>query len=324
MLNETNFGSLNHAFFESKPDDYVPAAMNEVKEVNDQFLKMVRKQEYLSFEDEVKLIKIAQGSDDKLAKKAEERIVLAYLRMCMKTASIYFRKHSTNSIISKEDLSQEATEAMLTAIKKYDVEQGVRFSTYAIYWIRAQLQNFVHNNKFTIRVSTSSDGKKIVRNYKYVYRKLMEEHSNLTEDEFDLKMAEAMNVSVTVLKSVKPFIEVGTISLDARLKSDDDSSSFGDSIADTAKRPDEIAELNIDGSKITHIIQSALYVLDEREKEIITGRYLMPEGETLILDDLAKKYGVSRERIRQIEVKALDKIKRVLVRTRAYKTGSLT
>lgn len=219
--------------------------------------------------------------------------------------------------IDPEDLIAEGMVGLVVALDKFDPDQGFRFSTYAIHWIRSMMITSIMLNASLLRIPSSAKQKQIFFGYRKAINGIISaaraSGETLTQIDIQKKAAEALNVSLsdivtmdTALRAVSP--------LDAPLNSDseDPNATLGDMLVDEAPLPEAaLADKQID-TVLKQQVGAALATLKPREKHIIETRVMADKEDALTLEDLGAVYNVSKERIRQIEAKALSKLAKAL------------
>jgi RNA polymerase sigma-32 factor len=211
------------------------------------------------------------------------------------------------------DLVQEGHVGLLEAAARFEPEREVRFSTYATWWIRAAIQDFVLRNWSIVRGGTSSAQKALFFNLRRLRMRIAHRAEADPSIDIHAEIAAAVGVQKADVITMETRLSGPDVSLNAPV-SDDDSAGSSDRMdffADPSPLPDEVVGDQIDGQRRTEWLRSALTVLSERELRILRERRLSDEGETL--EALGTKLGISKERVRQIENRALDKLRKALI-----------
>lgn len=265
---------------------------------------MSRGQEYLTPEDERAMLIQSKSENKKLAQQARDRLINAHIRLAVKHA-IQMVSRIKGSVISMEDLVQEATAALCYALDKFDLNVQVRFATYAKFWINAYLSDHLHKNSYQLNYSMSNDAKMVARMYVKTREKF--EHIGLSEEEINNLIAKDLCVSPYVVAGMAPTImqinrprELDRTSSVANVV---DGDKLMPELADESPRPDQIVEDESHRVMLVARVKSAMRKLKPREKDIIVARHLADDPATL--ETLGLKWQVSKERIRQLENKAL-------------------
>ncbi len=259
---------------------------------------------YLTREEELELaIKWRSERDE----KALEKLSISHMRLVISVAS-RFRNFGLNL----GDLIQEGHVGLLEAAARFEPEREVRFSTYATWWIRASIQDYILRNWSIVRGGTSSSQKALFFNLRRLRAKLSSNQTPLTDSELHQKIADAIGVKQSDVAVMNARLSGPDTSLNAPVTDTEGSSADRqDFLVSDAPQPDEIVRENIDAERRNKWLSSALEVLNERELKIVRERRLTEDGATL--ESLGVKLGISKERVRQIESRALQKLKTALL-----------
>ena len=266
-------------------------------------------QPVLDKETEQRLALAARDGDS----KARDQIILAHLKLAFSMSATW-----SGYPVPKDELVSAAMIGLARAVDLYDAEQGNRFSTYAAWWIRSELVSFIIQN-FTIAKHMGTQAQKtLFFNLKRAKRELgidtdLERAMSETDAQ---RVADRLKVTAADVILMDPILtQTGDLSLNAPTKSSNDASDSGE-IVDSIQSEypnsfDVLADRDI-AERRRSLIEDALAVLDPRSQDIVRRRRLADDTETL--EEVSVTYGVSRERIRQIEDKALKKIHRFIMR----------
>jgi RNA polymerase primary sigma factor len=254
------------------------------------YLKEIGKIPLLTFEEERALAnKIAAGD-----KEAVDTMVMHNLRLVVSIAKKY-----TGCGLSLLDLIQEGNTGLIEAAHKYDVNKGFRFSTYATWWVRQKIGRALSDQSRSIRIPAHIA--ELVSRIKKVTGTLIQKLGRTPTEE---ELAEVLGVEVDKIK-VALDMSQAVSSLDVPV-GDDDETTVGDLQADRgAQNP--MTELIAEANK--QVIESVLATLNEREANVLRLRFGMESDHAHTLEEIGEKMGVTRERVRQIEVKALRKMR---------------
>jgi len=261
---------------------------------------------YLLREEEYELaVKWKEHSDQ----DALHKITSAHMRLVISMAS-KFRHFG----LSMNDLIQEGHVGLLEAAARFEPEREVRFSTYATWWIRASIQDYILRNWSIVRGGTSSAQKALFFNLRRLRARLSQGSESLTGAAMYREIATALKVSESDVALMDSRLSGPDSSLNAPLMEDDSGSSDRqDFLVAKDPLPDEMVSTSIDDERRVVWLKSALDVLSERELKIIRERRLQDDGATL--EALGAKLGISKERVRQIETRALEKLRAALLQT---------
>lgn len=265
------------------------------------FLKQVNKYPILT-EDEEKDLAMRYYNNADLS--AAHTLVTCHLRMVVKLAYQY-RGYG----IPIADMISEGSIGLMKAVKKFDPNKGFRFSTYALWWIKAQINEFVLNSWSMVKIGTTAAQKKLFFNLRKIKDKLnILTDRELTNDEKKL-IANNLGVTSSDVSDMNLRMSQGyDVSLNTKFN--DGDTEQGDNIASDELNAEELLIKNDYENFSKQIITEAVNTLKDREKEIIKMRKLTDKP--MLLDELGLKYGISKERVRQIEENALKKIKKYI------------
>ena len=254
------------------------------------YLKEIGNYPLLSMEEEVELAKkIAEGDQS-----ASERLTESNLRLVVSIAKKYVGRG-----LSFLDLIQEGNLGLIKAVDKFDYSKGYKFSTYATWWIRQAITRSIADQSRTIRIPVHMS--EVINKAYRISRNLLQE---LGREPTEEEIAEKMNLSVDKVREIMK-ISADPISLDTPIGEEDDS-HLGDFIKDdTIMGPEDAAAYTM----LQDQIQKLLKTLSDREQRVLVLRFGLLDGRTRTLEEVGKEFNVTRERIRQIEAKALRKLR---------------
>lgn len=226
--------------------------------------------------------------------QARNELVSANLRLVVMAA----KKYNQNTSLSFEDLIQEGNDGLMRAVKDFKPELGYRFTTYAMYWIKQAISRAILNHSRTIRLPVH------IIELQSKYKKAVDAlRIKLNREATDEEVAEYLDVPVKKIKELQELKD--PVSIHTALNDENDG-TLEDIIADPKA---ENIEKNIDNELLAKTINSLLPTLEQREQEIIIARFGLNGSKVKTLDQLGEEYGVTKERIRQIEQKALVKLR---------------
>jgi RNA polymerase sigma-32 factor len=268
------------------------------------YLAEIRKFPVLSAEQEYMLAKrYAEHEDPEAAKQ----LVTSHLRLVAKIAMGY-RGYG----LPVSELISEGNIGLMQGVKKFEPERGFRLATYAMWWIKASIQEFILRSWSLVKMGTTAAQKKLFFNLRRMKKNLdAYEDSDLHPDDVK-KIATHLGVSETeVVNMNRRMMMGGDASLNVSLREDGES-QWQDVLADTGPLQDEtVADAEEAGQRHALLLE-AMDSLNERERQILTERRLIDEPKTL--EELSQVYNVSRERVRQIEVRAFEKLQKAMMR----------
>jgi RNA polymerase sigma-32 factor len=269
-------------------------------------VRAAMKAPYLAREEEHAL---AVRWKDRQDQEALHRLTSAHMRLVIAIAA-RFRHFG----LSMSDLIQEGHVGLLEAAARFEPERQVRFSTYATWWIRASIQDYILRNWSIVRGGTSSAQKALFFNLRRLRARLSKGAEPMNEPRLYDEIAQAIGVSRDDVALMDSRLSGPDLSLNAPvIESDGSSADRQDFIACTEPLPDETVGEDIDRERRVIWLNQALNALTERELKIVSERRLTEDGATL--ESLGQKLGISKERVRQIESRALQKLRSELVRT---------
>ena len=275
-----------------------------------QFVKSAMSAPFLERAEERSLAVRWREADDE---SALHQLAHAHMRLVMAVA-MRFRHYG----LPVADLVQEGHVGLLEAAARFEPEREVRFSTYATWWIRASIQDYVLRNWSIVRGGTSSAQKSLFFNLRRLRARLAQKGDQGAHNAYQ-QIALALGVSIRDVEGMNARLSGPDVSLNAPVSEDDSNSAErGDFLIDDNPLADEVVGGRIDGERRLKWLNEALQTLNERELRILRARQLQDETKTL--ETLGVELGISKERVRQIESRALDKLKRNLL-TRNSEAG---
>ena len=256
------------------------------------YLKEINRIPLLSYEEEYELALKAKKGD----KIARERILNANLRFVVSVA-----KKFRGQGLALSDLIDEGNIGLITALDKFEPEKGYHFISYAVWWIRQSILKALSDKGKAVRLPLNRANE--LMQIQKAQKAIMEE--NHTSDPSVEEIAEATGLDQTLIKDLL-LISNEMVSFDSPVKKDSDSdSTFGDFIEDESKGPEE----QVMHESLKENVRSLLSVLTDKEKRIIELRYGLDGKKPMSLKDIGLEYDLTKERIRQIEKRALEKLR---------------
>lgn len=236
---------------------------------------------------------------------AAEKLVASHLRLVVSVAYDF-----KNYGLPVSDLIASGNMGLMQALQKFDPERGFRFSTYAMFWIKAEIYETILNNWSIVKIGSSANQKRVFFNLSRAKRALGIMENSLTEEQTK-QLAEYLNVSEKDVSNVATRMSARDVSLNSPMNTDSDSKDILSNMAD----PNVDIEHSIEELEFKRrgyeLLQKHLANLSERDREILVARRLTEPAATL--EALSQKYGISRERVRQIEERAYTKLKEAIL-----------
>ena len=263
------------------------------------YLQEIKKFPILTAEEEYMLAKRYKEHGDT---EAAHKLVTSHLRLVAKIAMGY-RGYG----LPVTDLISEGNVGIMQAVKKFDPERGFRLATYAMWWIRAQIQEYVLHSWSLVKIGTTAAQKKLFFNLKKLKNQLSSIDSGNLSPENAREIASRLNVKEAEVLDMDNRLFSGDQSLNVQVGEEGDT-EWQDMLVDSNDTQDNILANSNELSFRKKIFEQALEVLNDREKEIITLRKL--KDKPVKLEELSKKFNISRERVRQIEEKAFEKLQK--------------
>ena len=261
------------------------------------YMEQIKKFPLLEAKEEYMLAKAWKNQGDV---KAAHKLVTSHLRLVAKIASGY-RGYG----LPLSDLISEGNIGMMHAVKRFEPEKGFRLATYAMWWIKASIQEYILRSWSLVKIGTTAAQKKLFFNLKKIKSKISAiEDGDLTPDQVD-KIATELSVPHKEVISMNRRISGSDYSLNSPV-TDDSSGEWQDWLEDDTQNQEASFADTEEYLIKKNILSDSLEYLNERERDIISERQLSENP--LTLEELSNRYGVSRERIRQIEAKAFEKL----------------
>jgi RNA polymerase sigma-32 factor len=268
------------------------------------YLAEIKKFPILAPEQEYMLAKRYQEHGDP---EAAAQLVTSHLRLVAKIAMGY-RGYG----LPVSELISEGNIGLMQGVKKFEPDRGFRLATYAMWWIRASIQEFILRSWSLVKMGTTAAQKKLFFNLRRMKNRIDAFEDGDLKPEDVTKIATDLGVSEEDVVSMNRRMAMGgDTSLNVTMR-DDSESQWQDMLADTDPLQDERIAEDQEKSVRHELLLEAMDDLNDREKHILTERRLAEEPKTL--EELSQVYGVSRERVRQIEVRAFEKLQRAMMR----------
>ena len=266
------------------------------------YLAQIKKFPMLDAEEEYML---AKNWKERGNLKAAHKLVTSHLRLVAKIAMGY-RGYG----LPVGELISEGNIGLMQAVKKFDPDKGFRLATYAMWWIKAAIQEYVLRSWSLVKMGTTSAQKKLFFNLKKIKNQISAGNVDELKNEHIEEISKRLNVKKEEVVSMNRRLLGKEKSLNDPIK-DEDNTEWLDWIVDDKKDQELQLSYEQELTKKKELMNSAMNVLNLREKEILTARRLSEDIATL--EDLSKKYKISRERIRQIETKAFEKLQKAML-----------
>ncbi|OZB20521.1 MAG: RNA polymerase factor sigma-32 [Rhodobacterales bacterium 34-62-10] len=264
------------------------------------------KAELLDAETELRL---AYAWRDQRDEAALHRLITAYMRLAISMAS-KFRRYGA----PMNDLIQEAGLGLMKAADKFDPDRGVRFSTYAVWWIKASIQDYVMRNWSMVRTGSTSSQKSLFFNLRRVQARLEREAQARGEELDRHQMRQMISTEIGVplhdVEMMEGRLSGSDFSLNATQSSEDEGREWIDTIEDEGSQAADIVENAHDTAALRNWLLEALAALNDRERFIVRERKLRDDPRTL--ESLGEELGLSKERVRQLEAAAFAKMRKKL------------
>ena len=274
------------------------------------YLAQIKKFPMLNAEEEYMLAKNWQSRGDL---KSAQKLVTSHLRLVAKIAMGY-RGYG----LPVSELVSEGNIGLMQAVKKFDPERGFRLATYAMWWIKASMQEYILRSWSLVKIGTTTAQKKLFFNLK----KLKNQLSVTTEGDLNPKhvdeISKRLNVKKEEVISMNRRLHAKEKSLNEPIK-DGSGAEWQDWVVDSSLDHELKLSQDQELNQRKKLMNDSMGILNQREKEILVARRLSEN--TTTLEELSKKYKISRERIRQIETKAFEKLQKAMLNT--SKSGNL-
>jgi RNA polymerase sigma-32 factor len=266
------------------------------------YLQDIRKFPMLEVDEEYMLAKRWREDDDL---ESAHKLVTSHLRLVAKIAMGY-RGYG----LPVSELISEGNVGMMQAVKRFDPERGFRLSTYAMWWIKAAITEYILKSWSMVKLGTVASQKKLFFSLRSLKGKLnILDSGELTPEQAN-QLSEAMNVPSGEIVNMNRRLSTRDLSLNAPLSIDEEGAEFQDTLVDNRPTPETLVANAEELGHHSAILREALQSLPERERIILTKRRLKDDPVTL--EKLGKEFGISRERVRQLEVRAFEKVQQAV------------
>ncbi len=262
------------------------------------YIQVVNRFPLLTDVDETRLARAYRDQEDL---DAARQLVLSHLRLVVSIARGYLGYGLPHA-----DLIQEGNVGLMKAVKRFDPERGVRLVSFAVHWIRAEIHEYILRNWRIVKIATSKAQRKLFFNL----RSMKKGHASLTREETDA-MARELGVKATDVSEMETRLGGQDVALEPLGEDDEDTFGPISYLTNPEDEPGRLLEHDQNARLRSEGLVRALESLDPRSRRIIEARWLR-EQDTLTLHDLAAEFGVSAERIRQIEAQAMKKMRALI------------
>tara|TARA_B100000686_G_scaffold278941_1_gene299265 strand:- start:2482 stop:3381 length:900 start_codon:yes stop_codon:yes gene_type:complete len=266
------------------------------------YLAQIKKFPMLTAEEEYMLAKSWRDRGDL---KSAQKLVTSHLRLVAKIAMGY-RGYG----LPVSELVSEGNIGLMQAVKKFEPEKGFRLATYAMWWIKASIQEYILRSWSLVKIGTTTAQKKLFFNLNKLKNKLSANNSGDLNPKHVEEISKTLNVKEEEVISMNRRLQGKEKSLNDPIK-DNDGAEWQDWIVDKELDQELKLSQSQEMEKRKKLMDNSMSILNQREKEILVARRLSDNISTL--EDLSKKYKISRERIRQIETKAFEKLQKAML-----------
>jgi RNA polymerase sigma-32 factor len=261
------------------------------------YLREIRRFPILEAQEEYTLAKRWSEHGDR---DAAHKLVTSHLRLVVKIA-LRYRGYG----LPVSEVISEGNIGLMQAVKRFEPERGFRLATYAMWWIKAAIQEYILRSWSLVKIGTTANQKKLFFNLRRAQSKIS------AIEEKDLRPEQAKLIAKRLAVTEQDVVDMnrrlwGDVSLNAPIRQDDNSSEWQESLVDEATDQETRLAESEESDNRRKALGEALTVLDKRERRIFEARRLLDDAITL--GDLAAEFGVSRERVRQIETRAFEKV----------------
>ena len=265
------------------------------------YLEQIKKFPMLEAEEEYMLAKNWKSTGNI---KSAEKLVTSHLRLVAKIAMGY-----KGYGLPVNEMISEGNVGLMQAVKKFEPEKGFRLATYAMWWIKASIQEYILRSWSLVKIGTTTAQKKLFFNLKKLKNQIAPRTEGDLRNEHVTQIADKLDVSKEEVVSMNRRLSGKEFSLNAQVNEDGDE--WQDWLIDKELDHDLKFAHKEEMEQRKDLLKDSIKILNDREKEILYSRRLIDEPDTL--EDLSKKYKISRERVRQIENKAFEKLQKQML-----------
>ena len=270
-------------------------------QLSNNLVEYSRRAKTLEKEEEFYLIRRWQDHKDE---KSLKKILNSYLRLAVSSARKYMYYG-----IPLDDLIHEGILGIMHALEKFDISKDFRLSTYASWWIRASIQEYILKNWSIVRTGSTASQKKLFFNLKKIKQKILSvSYDYMGQNEIN-EVSKILNVKSMEIQNMESRLTGGDFFLNQTL-GDEDGNDFLTMLEDDSDSPEKLAQSHYDNKSKMNWLKIAIETLTDREQIIIRSRKL--EDKAITLDELGIKLKISKERVRQIETSALSKLRKAI------------
>lgn len=275
---------------------------SDVQKASYRFMRGAMAAPMLTVEREQELARAWLGCHDERALHA---LVVSHFRLVVSQAAQYARRYG----LSFADLMQEGNLGLMQATDRFDPDRGVRFSTYAIWWIRAAIQDFVLRNWSVVRIGTTTAEKRLFFNLRRLRARIASVNGDYLTHELHAEIARALDVGIGAVGDMEARLSGGDQSIDAPVD-EAGTTDWNDMLVDQRPSPEDVVSDRLELEAYRRLLARALAELPPREALIIRRRHLGERVQTL--EQLGLELAVSKERVRQLEKRALGRLRRMV------------
>lgn len=253
----------------------------------------------LTVDEEVSLVnRLNSYANQSESMESAKKLIMSQLKNVVKIAE----QHKGYGIPT-EDLVQEGNIGLMKAVKSYKIGYNTRLYTYALIWIKSEIQSYILKNWKIVKAATTNNLKKLFFNFRSTQNELIS--SGVPKDEVIQSIAKKLDVSISDVRDMQSYLMGSDVSLELEYEQEDSKSTILQ-LPDYSS-PDKIYEKTHDSEKISQMLRDNLNKLNEKQKKVIELKYLTEDSKTN--KDVANILGISAERVRQLEVESLKKLR---------------